>query len=157
MGLEIERKFLVIAQDWQGMADGVSIRQGYLPTERHTVVRIRLNDTRAFLAVKGKNNGISRMEFEYEIPGADAEVMLESLCRHPLIEKTRYRVGYGGMTWEIDVFDGANKGLVVAEIELEYEAQQFSLPPWVTTEVTGDPRYYNANLVRQPYCEWPDR
>ncbi|MCP4660634.1 MAG: CYTH domain-containing protein, partial [bacterium] len=104
--------------------------------------------------VKGVSTGITRMEFEYEIPLADANGMLDNLCETPLIEKTRYVIPYEGFTWEVDEFHGENAGLIVAEVELEDENQEFRRPPWVGEEVSDDPRYFNANLVEHPYTTW---
>jgi CYTH domain-containing protein len=108
------------------------------------------------LTIKGVTSGISRLEFEYEIPRADADRLLDDLCERPLIEKTRYRVSAGGVTWEIDEFHGDNAGLVVAEVELAREDQPFERPAWLGDEVSGDPRYFNANLVAHPFREWAE-
>jgi CYTH domain-containing protein len=153
MGKEIERKFLVTGNAWK-MGDGELFRQGYLSIDKHRTVRVRRAGDAAQLTVKGITEGATRSEYEYPIPVDDADRMLEALCLHPLIEKRRYRVDYRGMTWEIDCFYGANEGLVVAEIELESPRQRFDKPDWIGDEVTSDPRYYNANLVDQPYCNW---
>ena len=96
----------------------------------------------------------TRLEFEYEIPIADARILLDELCERPLIEKTRYRIDYGGMTWEVDEFAGENAGLVVAEVELEDEEQEIELPTWIGREVSDDPRYFNSNLIANPYSTW---
>jgi adenylate cyclase len=109
---------------------------------------------RGSITVKGKNVGARRAEFEYEIPAADAERMLDTLCKRPLIEKVRYTLAIGPHTWEIDVFEGDNAGLVVAEIELSREDEAFEKPDWVGNEVTDDPRYFNSNLVANPYRTW---
>jgi adenylate cyclase len=155
MALEIERKYLVRLEAWRPPKSGGTIqRQGYLSVDAARVVRVRRAGRRAWLTVKGQNRGIARTEFEYPIPVADAEAMLETLCLSPIIEKTRYRVRFGGRVWEVDVFGGANAGLVVAEVELESETAEVNLPPWAGTEVSGDPRYYNANLVRHPFTAW---
>ena len=116
-------------------------------------MRVRIKGEKGYLTVKGRNAGIRRAEYEYEIPLADAEAML-ALCEHPLIEKRRYLVPYEGYTWEVDVFAGANEGLVVAEIELPAEDAAFAKPDWVGAEVSGDARYYNASLIRHPYRDW---
>ena len=159
MAVEIERKFLVASDSWRqsedgGELQGVAFRQGYIPTEGLTTVRVRLEGDQAKLTIKGKNQGLSRAEFEYAIPVSDAEQMLDNLCARPLIEKTRYFYPYAGFTWEIDVFEGENAGLVIAEVELESEDQLVELPPWLGAEVSADPRYYNVNLVANPYCNW---
>ena len=154
MGTEIERKFLLRDDSWKAGAAGKRYRQGYLSAEVERNVRIRIAGDRAFLTVKGRAQGITRLEFEYDVPLADAERMLDELCLKPLIEKTRYVLVHRGMTWEIDEFAGDNAGLVVAEIELDEEAQEIEFPRWVGREVTDDPRYLNANLVEKPYTTW---
>lgn len=155
MLLEIERKFLVDPARWTPPGTGTQYRQGYLSTDPARSVRVRLAGEAAWLTIKGETLGISREEFEYPIPAADAGILLDRLCLRPLIEKTRYRVGVAGVTWEVDVFAGDNAGLLLAEVELADERQTLVLPGWVGQEVTGDPRYYNASLVLCPYCDWP--
>ena len=150
MGIEIERKFLLVGNGWKNQTVGNTIRQGYLSSDHARVVRIRIVNDEAFITIKSSTNGIFRNEWEYPIPIRDAEDMLENLCLRPLIEKKRYCVTYEGMTWEIDEFFGENEGLLIAEIELESENQIFSKPKWVGKEVTDDPRYYNTNLMRNP-------
>lgn len=152
MAAEIERKFLV-KEGWRPQANGVRIAQGYLSTVPERTVRVRIKGEKGYLTVKGRNAGIRRAEYEYEIPLADAEAML-ALCEQPLIEKRRYLVPYEGYTWEVDVFAGANEGLVVAEIELPAEDAAFAKPDWAGAEVSGDARYYNSSLIRHPYREW---
>jgi adenylate cyclase len=154
MPLEIERKFLVRGEGWRTHGAGVPYRQGYLSTVPERSVRVRLVRDKGYLTVKGITVGTARAEYEYEIPADDASEMLDNLCEHPLIEKTRYRVQHHGLTWEIDEFEGDNAGLIVAEVELEEEDQAVILPDWVGKEVTGDPRYYNARLVNEPYARW---
>jgi adenylate cyclase len=154
MTIEIERKFLVRGEPWHNVA-GVEYRQGYLCTDKGRTVRIRTAGERGYLTIKGSTRGIVRAEYEYEIPLADARELL-ALCPHPPIEKTRYRIPHADLVWEVDVFHGENAGLVVAEIELEAEDQQVEVPPWVAQEVTGDRRYTNSNLSRNPYCRWLD-
>jgi len=154
MANEIERKFLVINQEYKSLGTKHYIHQGFLSTDKERVVRIRVFDEQAFITVKGKNTGATRTEFEYEIPLEDAKFMLEQICVRPTIEKYRYNINYEGFTWEVDEFLGENEGLLVAEIELEVADQEFSLPGWVGEEVTADPRYYNANLVKNPYKNW---
>jgi CYTH domain-containing protein len=154
MGEEIERKFLVTGNAWRANTHGIRYRQGFLSTEPERVVRVRVAGTRGSIAVKGKALGPRRTELEYQIPLADAELMLDSLCKRPLIEKVRYTLTIGSHTWEIDVFEGDNKGLVIAEIELRSEDETFEKPEWIGAEVTGDPRYFNSNLVAHPYCNW---
>lgn len=157
MGKEIERKFLVVGDAWRSLAPGGRYRQGYLSTVKERTVRVRIAGERAFLTVKGLSVGATRAEFEYAIPPADAEEMLDTLCERPIVEKTRYRIPFAGLTWEVDEFGGANAGLIVAEVELADEAQTFTRPAWIGREVTGEPRYFNANLVARPYSTWKDR
>lgn len=154
MRTEIERKYLLKDDGWKAGARGKLYRQGYLSVEVERNVRIRIIGDQGYLTIKGRAAGITRYEYEYEIPLADAESMLDALCLKPLIEKTRYRVEHAGLTWEIDEFAGDNAGLVVAEVELEDESQSIDLPPWVGREVTDDPRYLNANLIARPYTTW---
>ena len=152
MGKEIERKFLVREGSWRH-ARGIPYRQGYLNSAKERVVRVRTIDDKGYLTIKGITVGASRMEFEYEIPLRDANELL-NICEKPLIEKTRYKVEDGGVVWEIDEFAGDNQGLIVAEVELQSEDQPFSKPDWVAAEVTGDPRYFNSNLIKNPYTAW---
>ena len=154
MGVEIERKFLVLDERWRNLGVGVPMRQGYLSSHPERVVRVRIEGAAAMLTIKGRSVGASRGEWEYPIPLADAEQLLASLCEQPLIEKKRYRFEHEGMLWEIDEFFGENVGLVVAEIELEAEDQPFSRPDWLGAEVTDDARYFNANLISHPFSEW---
>lgn len=155
MATEIERKFLLRDESWRGEADaGTPIVQGYLVAGPDLSVRVRVAGDEAWLTVKGGSRGAVREEFEYPVPPGEARQMLNDLCLRPLIEKTRYRVRHAGREWEIDEFQGDNAGLVVAEVELEDEQAAVSLPPWVGREVTGDPRYLNANLLRAPWRTW---
>lgn len=155
MALEIERKFLVANEAWKTHSDqGSPIKQGYLSTTPERNVRVRLYGEKAFITIKGKTTGISKAEFEYEIPKADAEAMIH-LCEKPLIEKVRYLVtGPDGKMWELDVFEGDNQGLIIAEIELTSETESFEMPDWAGKEVTEDTRYYNASLISNPYTNW---
>jgi adenylate cyclase len=155
VGQEIERKFLVDLARWRPAGAGVPFRQGYLSSHPARTVRVRLEGETGKLTIKGLTHGVSRTELEYPIPRADAEQLL-ALCERPLIEKVRHTEQHEGKTWEIDVFSGENEGLVVAELELASEGEPFTAPPWVTREVSDDPRYYNANLVRAPYRTWKD-
>ena len=152
MPLEIERKFLVKGDEWK-TDNGMHIVQGYLNNDRERTVRVRISGAKAFLTIKGVSTGATRAEFEYEIPVVDAEQLLR-LCEGPLIEKTRHEVAFAGMTWEVDEFQGANEGLVVAEIELETAGQTFVQPPWVGPEVTADARHFNSSLAVRPYKSW---
>ena len=153
MGIEIERKYLVASLDWKTEQEGVLYRQGYLYQAPERTVRVRVAADRAFLTIKGVPQGLVRPEFEYEIPLEDRHELLE-LCHGSLIEKFRYKINVGGKTWEVDEFLGENKGLVVAEIELESETEDFLLPVWIGKEVSGDPRYSNSSLVAYPFSAW---
>jgi CYTH domain-containing protein len=155
MGKEIERKFRVKSDAWR-TGEATRYRQGYLSTVKERTVRVRTIGGRGYLTIKGVSVGATRLEFEYDIPLLDAEQMLDALCERPLIEKNRYRIEHDGILWEVDEFFGENAGLVVAEVELETEDQAFSRPDWVGDEVTEDPRYFNANLIGNPYCRWRD-
>lgn len=164
MGREIERKFLLANDGWRRDAAGcpvvgVFLRQGYLGNTESCVVRVRVAGAKGFLTVKGPTRGASRSEFEYEIPPGDAHAMLDELVKDKsaLVEKTRYRVEYAGLVWEIDEFAGLNKGLVLAEVELEAENQPIDRPDWLGREVTSDPRYFNSNLARVPFSAWKDK
>ena len=154
MGIEIERKFLLAGDAWRGLGQAVLLRQGYLSSTRERVVRVRIEGEQAMLTIKGANVGATRSEWEYPIPLADAAELLDGLCEQPLIEKYRHRIEHAGMVWEVDEFLGANAGLVVAEIELASEDQPFEKPEWIGAEVSGDARYYNANLIRHPFSQW---
>ena len=155
MATEIERKFLLQSDDWkQDAARQERYCQGYLVGSAQASVRVRIQGGEARLNIKSATLGVSRQEFEYAIPVADAEELLRDLCQKPLIEKTRYFVPHEGMLWESDQFEGDNEGLVVAEIELDSEQQTFSMPSWVGQEVSQDRRYYNVCLVTHPYKDW---
>lgn len=155
MAKEIERKFLVSDQTFKQYAKGVFYQQGYVSFKPS--VRVRIIGDKAMLTIKGASTGISRSEFEYEIPLQDGLEMLRDLCKGPIIEKYRYKVEYKGFVWEIDEFLKDNKGLVVAEIELEHEEQAFEKPPFVGDEVTYDKRYRNSSLVSNPYSSWKNK
>lgn len=153
MSAEIERKFLVTGDGWK-TDNPTRYFQGYLSQDPERTVRIRIiPGKKAVLTIKGPMSGISRDEFEYDIPSSDAITLL-SMSKNLIIEKNRHIVDHDGMTWEIDEFLGNNVGLVIAEIELESEDQEIDLPGWVGTEVTDDRRYYNSNLSQNPYTEW---
>jgi adenylate cyclase len=154
MGEEIERKFLVKGDQWRQGKKATHTCQGYLAITDDCTVRVRLQEKEAFLTIKGKSEGISRREYEYGIPVADAREMLARLCPQPHIEKNRYKVTHAGIEWEVDEFLKENRGLVVAEVELESEDQEIELPPWVGKEVSDDSRYSNANLARHPFSKW---
>ena len=155
MGIEIERKFLVTNESWREAAGpGIPIKQGYLIGGKDASVRVRLQGNKANLNIKSATLGVKRQEFEYPIPVADAEVLLMTLCQRPIIEKVRYLVAYANKQWEVDVFEGENAGLVVAELELQDEAEDYEPPPWLGKEVSHDPRYYNTCLSQHPYKDW---
>lgn len=151
--MEIERKFRVQGQPWLEWGGGAAIRQAYLSRSPQAVVRVRLTADAAWLTVKGPTRGISRTEFEYSIPVAEGRALLD-LCGDAVVEKTRYRCEEGGSLFEVDVFEGENTGLVVAEIELEAPEQPFFRPTWLAEEVSHDPRYRNSELSVHPYSEW---
>jgi len=154
MAQEIERKFLITGEAWRQLAKGTAYRQGYLSTVKERTVRVRTIDDKGFLTIKGITVGATRAEYEYEIPAEDANEMLDDLCEQPIIEKNRYKVPLDGFVWEIDEFGGVNDGLIVAEVELESEDQEFNKPDWIGEEVTADTRYYNSNLIANPYKNW---
>ncbi len=154
MGKEIERKYLVKNEDWKKLAEGVYYKQGYLSTVKERTVRVRTVGEKGYLTIKGLTVGVSRSEFEYQIPAEEANQMLDNLCEKPIIEKLRAKVDYKGLTWEIDEFHGENEGLVVAEVEIQDENQAIELPEWVGEEVSGDPRYFNSNLIKNPFTKW---
>ncbi|TRZ66729.1 MAG: CYTH domain-containing protein [Rhodocyclaceae bacterium] len=155
MGKEIERKYLVDLAAWKPQGPGTHFKQGYLNTQKERVVRVRIEGAQAKLTIKGVNVGVTRAEFEYLIPVDDAAILLDNLCEQPLIDKHRHKEVHGGKTWEIDIFHGENDGLVVAEIELASEDEKFEVPAWVAREVSSDSRYYNSNLLKNPYKSWP--
>lgn len=153
MAKEIERKFLIDVKDWNFEGTPVKMKQAYLAVDHGKVIRVRMAGNRAMLTIKGNLHGISRDEFEYEIPFDDAVQLIE-LREGAVIEKTRYLLDLNGKTWEIDVFEGENAGLVVAEIELESEMEAFEKPEWIGDEVSTDVRYYNFSLSKNPFSKW---
>jgi len=153
MGVEIERKYLVINDDWRLLGVPVQYAQGYLVADGERTVRVRVAGANGFLTVKGKSQGFSRLEFEYLVPREEALEMLQ-LSVTPMIEKYRTKISYEGKIWEVDEFEGDNKGLIIAEIELKSEGQTFSIPPWIGQEVTGDIRYFNSSLAKNPFKNW---
>lgn len=157
MGKEIERKYLVKSDEWKSLAKGKYYRQGYLSTVKERVVRVRTIDDKGFLTIKGITVGVSRSEFEYAIPAEEANLMLDNLCEKPIIEKFRAKIEYAGLIWEIDEFHGENEGLTVAEVELKEENQKIEFPSWIGEEVSGDPRYFNSNLIANPYTQWEQK
>ena len=153
MGIEIERKFLVNGESWKQGVQGVVFKQGYLQT-RPCTVRVRTEGERGVLTIKGPTHGFSRAEYEYEIPYSEAMELLAQFSLYPILHKVRYRVPYAGKLWEIDEFFAANAGLVLAEIELESEDEPFERPFWLGKEVSGDSRYANSALAREPFTTW---
>jgi adenylate cyclase len=154
MEMEIEKKYLVRKDIWKPSGSCRLIKQGYLSIEPARVVRVRIHGKNGYLTVKGLTTGISRLEFEYEIPLDEAERLLSKICIQPVIEKLRYRIDFEAHAWDVDVFAGENEGLIIAEIELTAEGQSFPLPEWVGEEVSYDSRFYNVNLVQRPYMSW---
>jgi len=158
VAIEIERKYLVINDDWRKGADqGTLFRQGYMVGSKRASVRVRIEGNKANLNIKSATLGIRRSEYEYAIPLADAEEMLENLCQKPLIEKRRYLVPHANHRWEVDLFCGDNEGLIVAEVELRDENEAVELPNWIGQEVSNEARYYNVCLVKEPYKQWKDK
>lgn len=158
MGLEVERKFLVVGNGWRaGVTHSARIVQGYLAQAGGTVVRVRVKGERAYLTIKGTSRGIARSEFEYEIPVDDALEMLGEMAQGPVIDKVRHLVPVGDHVWEVDVFSGDNAPLVMAEVELGHQDEAFVRPDWAGQDVSDDPRYYNVNLARNPYSVWGPR
>ena len=150
---EIERKFLVIKEMFNPVGKCISMKQGYLTVDNKKVIRVRVADDKGFITIKGPMTGITRPEFEYEIPKNEAEILV-GMCENRIIEKERYIEKYRGMIWEVDIFTKENTGLMIAEIELEFENQTFETPPWIGEEVTFDKRYYNSWLTRNPFNTW---
>ena len=153
MATEIERKFLLRPGLWQPTGPGRHMAQGYLSRDPDRTVRVRVVGEEAFMTIKSRRTGISRTEIEFPIALQHAHDLL-LLCHQPLIDKTRHEVLHAGMLWEVDVFHGANDGLIVAEIELPAEDTPFALPEWISEEVSHDMRYTNSNLCAVPYSEW---
>lgn len=175
MGKEIEHKFLTTSSEYRQLGEGTYYRQGYIPTLNGMTVRARIAGEQAFMTLKDHAVGLSRHEFEYEIPVADAQQILTLMCGQPQIEKHRYVINLDqctdadgnpcvatlpdgtrveGLHWEVDEFHGLNEGLIVAELEVPSEEVKFTLPAWIGQEVTGDHRYYNSQLCKKPYSQW---
>lgn len=155
MADEIERKFLVSGEGWREAVVGTrTIKQGYLANTDDCSIRVRVSGDVGYISVKSAGLAISRKEYEYTIPLADAEEMLDLFCAGNRIEKCRYVVEHCGRHWEVDVFEGENDGLVLAEIELGSVDEAFSPPEWTGAEVSGDPRYLNSNLSTEPFSTW---
>ncbi|KAA9346119.1 CYTH domain-containing protein [Adhaeribacter soli] len=155
MAVEIERKFLVNKVKWQEVIkpEGSYLRQGYLLTDPEKTIRVRVKKETGYLTIKGKNEGATRAEYEYPIPVKDAEELLDKFAS-ACITKVRYEIPVDGKVWEVDEFSGENAGLILAEIELNAEEESFTLPDWVSEEVTHDKRYYNSQLSLLPYKDW---
>lgn len=151
--LEIERKFL-ITQQLPPLLNGKKIRQAYIFIEERKELRIRLTDQRCFMNIKVELNELIKEEFEYELPSEEGQRIIDIASLFPPIEKTRYVLNHSQLNWEIDVFDGLNQGLVLAEVELTEPGQSITKPDWIGIEVTHDKRYYNANLYKNPYKNW---
>jgi adenylate cyclase len=165
MNTEIERKYLVKKSVWRSHKKllesqspnlGVKYCQGYIPTSNDTTVRLRIIGQQGYLTIKSKAVGYTRAEFEYLIPVDEAQEMLNNLCVKPLIEKFRYKIKIGNLTWEVDEFLGENAGLIVAEVELENENQKINLPHWIEREVR-EQKYFNSYLVKHPYSQWEEK
>jgi adenylate cyclase len=158
MAKEIEHKFLLANNDWRKLVyKSAKYIQGYLSSQPTSSIRVRISDNQAWLNIKSATIGIERLEFEYEIPRTDAEEIITTLCNKPLIEKIRHFLLIDDHIWEIDEFEGENKGLVIAEIELSDVGEFFTKPSWLSDEVTYDLRYYNNNLIKHPYNKWNDK
>ncbi len=157
MAIEIEYKFLLANDGWrEHVSHSVIYKQGYLSSQATSSIRVRISDKQAWINIKSATIGTQRSEYEYEIPLADAHEILNNLCLKPVIEKTRHFVTHKKHLWEIDEFDGENRGLIVAEIELDALDEIFAKPDWIGEEVTQDVRYYNNNLAKNPYSTWRD-
>ncbi|MCS3803271.1 CYTH domain-containing protein [Chromobacterium alkanivorans] len=153
MAVEIERRFIVVGDAWRGLAPGVQYRQGYLSVEKERTVRVRVVGDQAWLTLKSNISNVSRHEFEYPVPLADAQTIMAAMCPM-VVDKLRHRIEHGGFIWEVDEFFGDNAGLVLAEIELPDENTRFDKPAWIGEEVTEDGRYTNAYLSKNPYSRW---
>lgn len=154
MGLEIERKFLVKSDEWKSLGKRTLFQQGYLLVNKTRTIRIRTVEEKGFITIKGSVSGISRSEFEYEIPVEEAIMILETLCEKPFIKKYRTKIKLNNLLWEVDEFIDENAGLVIAEVELESENQKINFPDWIGKEVTGEIKYYNSMLVNNPFTRW---
>ncbi len=158
MPIEIERKFLLLNESWRLEADaGITMRQGYLSNNSKSSIRVRISGEQANLNIKSSTPGTVRSEYEYSIPVTEAEELLDHLCHESIVEKIRYHVEFSGFIWEIDVFSGANSGLLVAEIELSEIDQDFPKPAWLGREVSDEIRYYNSHLAGYPYSQWSEK
>ncbi len=158
MAIEVEHKFLLRDESWRRSIDrSTHYRQGYLHSDANSSIRIRVSNEKAWLNIKSATLGNQRHEYEYAIPLDEANEMLNTLCRKPLIEKVRHLVKVGQHVWEIDEFEGDNQGLIVAEVELTVAGESFEIPAWAGQEVTEDLRYYNNQLAITPFTTWPEK
>jgi adenylate cyclase len=158
MATEIEHKFLLRDDRWRSQVErSARLRQGYLISDARCSVRVRVAESQGFLNIKSGTLGIQRSEYEYPIPLAEAEEILDTLCAKPLLEKTRHYLKFDQHLWEIDEFAGENAGLIVAEVELSRIDEPFARPDWLGKDVSHDIRYYNSQLARHPYQTWPER
>lgn len=156
MSIEIERKFLLKSDEWRSLGEAKFYQQGYLLIDKSKTIRVRTIGNQGFLTIKGSSIGISRSEFEYEIPIDEAKQILDILCEKPLIEKYRTKIIFPDLIWEVDEFIGENSGLVIAEVELKNENQRIDLPDWIGKEVSANPKYNNSYLVKHPYKSWKE-
>jgi CYTH domain-containing protein len=154
LGIEIERKFLVKSDEWKSLGKRIFYQQGYLLIDKNRTIRIRVIEEKGFVTIKGSVSGISRSEYEYQIPVEEAKVILETLCVKPIISKYRTKIKLNNLVWEVDEFIDENEGLVLAEVELENENQKIDIPSWIGDEVTGDIKYYNSMLIKNPFTKW---
>ena len=154
MGIEIERKFLIKSDEWKSLGKRKFYQQGYLLVDKNRTIRIRTVEEKGFITIKGSGRGISRSEFEYQIPVEEARIILETLCEKPLIKKYRTKIKLNNLVWEVDEFIDENYGLVIAEVELENENQKIDIPSWIGDEVTGEIKYYNSMLIKNPFTNW---
>lgn len=150
---EIERKFLVDCKKWNPSDKGKKMKQGYLSVDPERTVRVRISGDDAFLTIKGKSVGIKRTELEYKIPTKEAEILM-GMCLDFPVEKTRYYEKRDDVIWEIDIFEGENRGLILAEVELKHENQHINIPHWIEKEVSEDYRYFNSWLSQNPFSKW---
>ena len=156
MAIEIEKKFLIKHIPFNQVEYSHKITQGYILSDQKKVIRVREKNDEFFITIKGNNSGISRLEFEYKIPEKDANDLFQNFCEKGVIKKTRHYVHFKKHLWEIDEFHDQNEGLIVAEIELNSENEKFQIPNWIFKEVTTQSKYYNMNLIKNPYCNWRD-
>tara|TARA_B100000700_G_scaffold295737_1_gene358912 strand:+ start:1637 stop:2101 length:465 start_codon:yes stop_codon:yes gene_type:complete len=154
MAIEIERKYLVKSPPLHLAEKRLHIKQGYIVNDQKQVIRIREKGDEYFLTIKGNQIGISRLEYDFPISKKDANELISNFCRDTIIEKTRHYLRFKDHIWEIDEFHKKNQGLVVAEIELNSENENFELPSWIEKEVTSEKKYYNMNLATNPYNNW---